>query len=135
MVRKRSQRSATKTSARKRQASRRQRIASGEPRSTDWECPKCSQWFAKRRNGPENHLRFCRKRPSVSAQRTGATSPSAIHISRVQQPMQENDGPESSSSDSDSSDTSDTLDCARKRHAQRVKNRDGKFVSLSYISN
>ena len=142
MVRKQaSQRSAAKTSARNRQASRRQRVASGGPRSTDWECPRCSQWFAKRWNGPENHLRFCLKRPCFSTQKTGVKSPSTTALLRTQQPKPANDlgGPEESSS-SDSSDASDTdsdtlLDCTRKHRAQRVRNREpvneaGKFVSL-----
>jgi hypothetical protein len=75
MVRKQraSQRSAArKSTARKHRAGRCQRIASGTSRSTDWECPRCQQWFAKRRNGPDNHLRFCLKRPSSSAKETHA---------------------------------------------------------------
>jgi hypothetical protein len=142
MVRKQqaSQRSAAKTSTRKHQASRRQRIASGEPRSTDWECPRCSQWFAKRRNGPENHLRFCSKRPSFSTQKTGAKSLSTTDLSRPQQPKPANksDAPEDSGSESDSSDAPETdpdtpPDRTRKRHAQRVRNRefaneDSKFA-------
>lgn len=31
--------------------------------SQDWECPFCSRWFARRRNGPRNHLRFCKQQP------------------------------------------------------------------------
>lgn len=44
---------------RERKAKRCKRAAAGQPRSTDWECPRCKQWFTRRWNGPSNHLRFC----------------------------------------------------------------------------
>ena len=44
---------------RARAQARQQHIASGNrPRlQQDWECPICSRWFSRRRNGPQNHLR------------------------------------------------------------------------------
>jgi hypothetical protein len=117
------------STARKRKASRRQRTAAGGPRSTDWECPKCSQWFAKRQNGPENHLRFCLKQPSSPTKGTGAKFAFPPDILRNQS-MTVSDDSEGSSSDSDSRKASDTDSDApsnhftRERGARRVMCRD-----------
>lgn len=120
---------ARKSTARKRQASRRQRTAAGVSRSTDWECPRCSRWFAIRRNGPDNHLRSCLKQSSSSTQGIGPKSASPPNISKDLSKT-EGYGSTGSSSDSGSSETSDTNSdtppngFAHKRGARRVRSKD-----------
>jgi hypothetical protein len=46
---------------RQRSAARKGRTSAGRPMSNvDWQCPHCAQWFSQKRNGPGNHLRFCK---------------------------------------------------------------------------
>ena len=49
------------TTSRKRASSRKSQTLAGRPQLiVDWECPHCSQWFSRQKNGPSNHLRFCK---------------------------------------------------------------------------
>ena len=117
---------ARKSTARKRQASRHQRTAAGVSRSTDWECPKCSRWFAIRRNGPDNHLRSCLKQPSSSIKGTGLKSAPPSNVPKDQSSY-DSTGSSSDSGSSETSDTnSDTLpnNFAHKRGARPVGSRD-----------
>jgi hypothetical protein len=103
---------------RQRSAARKGRTSAGLPMSNvDWQCPHCAQWFSQKRNGPGNHLRFCKAHRS--------------HRQRQPMPLIR-DAPiiTDSLNDTSSSSNSDSLSSSRtesntlvthKRRAQRVR--------------
>ena len=69
------------------------------------ECPRCQQWFAKRWNGSDNHLRFCLKRPSSPAKTHAEYVPSPNISKSLSTTGDSSSG--CSGSDPDGSETSD----------------------------
>jgi hypothetical protein len=124
-----SQKSAQRNStARNRKARRSQRTAAGHLLPTDWECPRCSQWFSSRRNGPNNHLRFCFKHPPSKVKGSYANSSPLPTIPNKD--ATDKEGSMSSNSDSDSSEMSDSSSeessskLTGRRHGRRVSGMD-----------
>lgn len=132
---------ARSSAARNRKAIRHKRIAAGHPKPTDWECPRCNGWFSRRRNGPENHLRFCLSRPTTSQKPSRACSSTAARIQLSSDSSSEDScsSESDSPSDSDSSDASviSSITSTRNRRAQQVKAVDqsnpGKSISQLFL--
>lgn len=72
-----------------------------------WLCPKCSQYFLNRKNGPSNHLKRCTTKPQTASQAVpAAASTSHIHAPEPStqdhnEPVSDTESSESESSDSD----------------------------------
>jgi len=102
---------------RQRSAARKGRTSAGQPMSNlDWQCPHCAQWFSQKRNGPGNHLRFCK------AHRLCQSS-SRLHQQRNPMPrVHETIITDSSDSDSLSSSCSESdMPVTHRRRAQQVR--------------
>jgi hypothetical protein len=101
---------------RQRSAARKGRTSAGQPMSNvDWQCPHCAQWFSQKRNGPGNHLRFCKAHRLCQ-------SGSRLHQRRNPIPLVHETITDSSDSDSLFSSSSESdMPVTHRRRAQQVR--------------
>lgn len=118
---------------RARAQARQQNIAAGnKPRlRQDWECPICSRWFSRRRNGPQNHLRshkltgvtkhhFSHSPSSTQRASSSANQPESLRSDFNIDVTNDLLDTEDSSSDSDVSTSFDTTHKSRRAHHANI---------------
>jgi hypothetical protein len=97
----------------------------GQPQpGLDWHCPYCSQWFSQKRNGPSNHLRFCRaahhsyrsEHRASPAERGSIASPVSVPGSSGEF-LSSNPG----ITPNDSSESESDIPLIRRRHAKGIQ--------------
>lgn len=111
-----SKRPAIRTSAtRKCKRGWQQRGTEGKSSATDWECPLCSHWFSTRRNGPENHLRFCLPHHRQPVTSVAATVPHSQRVESILSELQALESDFSADSNDSSSDSDEHMDIVTTR--------------------